>query len=523
VHAPWPTYSENPLSFKNRLLLCSIVPAAMFLISLATSLFGLVRTQDDFDRYIGTEQAVANGLNEMYAQGLQMGQALRNVVLDPTNRKAYDNFKAAQAQYDKAYQDVAARAGGTPVEPVLKRLVELRQTQNSKQELVMSLVASDPRAAITALTAEETPAWRSLRAVLMEQIAVGRQHAAEAHQATQTKAQRLTSSALALAVLAVGVAGLMCWLMLRTLQRELGGEPSVAREALRHIAEGDLSHSLPQGASAQGLMQEMARTQQGLRELISTVRSSAESIESASSEVAVGNQDLSTRTERTAGDLQQTASSVTQLTGAVGQSADSAQQANRLALSAAAVAERGGAVVSQVVSTMDEINASSRRIADIIGTIDGIAFQTNILALNAAVEAARAGEQGRGFAVVASEVRSLAQRSATAAREIKALIGTSVDKVDVGSKLVGDAGSTMSEIVASVRRVTDIISEITAASAEQSAGIAQVNSAVGNLDQMTQQNAALVEQSTAAAESLREQASRLTQVVGRFQLGSAPR
>jgi methyl-accepting chemotaxis protein len=508
------------LSFKNRLLLCSIVPAAVYLISLAASLFGLVRTQGEFDRYIGTEQAVATGLNEMYAQGLQMGQALRNIVLDPANRKAYDNFTAAKAQYDKAYQDVAARAAGTRLDPLLTRLVDLRQVHALKQGQVMSLVASDPHAATAALTADETPAWRSLRAVLVEQIDLGRQRAAEAHEATRAKAQRLTTLAPGLAVLAVGVAGLMCGLMLRTLQRELGGEPSMAREALRHIAEGDLSHRLPQGTSAHCLMQEMARTQQGLRELISTVRSSAESIEPASSEVAVGNQDLSTRTERTAGDLQQTASSVTPLTGAVGQSADSAQQANGLALSAAAVAERGGAMVSQVVSTMDEINASSRRMADIIGTIDGIAFQTNFLALNAAVEAARAGEQGRGFAVVASEVRSLAQRSATAAREIKVLIGTSVNKVDMGSRLVGDVGSTMAEIVASVRRVTDIISEITAASAEQSSGIAQVNSAVGNLDQMTQQIAALVEQLTAAAESLRVQASRLAQVDGRFRLGT---
>jgi methyl-accepting chemotaxis protein len=207
-----------------------------------------------------------------------------------------------------------------------------------------------------------------------------------------------------------------------------------------------------------------------------------------------------------------------QLTGTVKQSADSARQANQLAVSAAEVAQRGGTVVSQVVCTMDEINASSRKIADIIGTIDGIAFQTNILALNAAVEAARAGEQGRGFAVVAGEVRSLAQRSAEAAREIKALIGASVDKVDTGSRLVADAGATMTEIVASVQRVTDIIGEITAASAEQSDGIGQVNTAVTQLDQMTQQNAALVEQSAAAAESLKDQAGRLAQLVGRFRL-----
>ncbi|WP_235582356.1 methyl-accepting chemotaxis protein, partial [Rhizobacter sp. Root16D2] len=229
-----------------------------------------------------------------------------------------------------------------------------------------------------------------------------------------------------------------------------------------------------------------------------------------------GNQDLSARTEQTASNLQQAASSMEQLTGTVKQSADSARQANQLASSAAEVAARGGSVVAQVVTTMDEINASSKKINDIIGVIDGIAFQTNILALNAAVEAARAGEQGRGFAVVASEVRSLAQRSAQAAKEIKGLIGASVDRVEAGSRLVADAGTTMNEIVGSVQRVSDIIGEITAASSEQSDGIGQINTTVTQLDQMTQQNSALVEESAAAAESLRDQAQRLSQAVGAF-------
>src|SRR5207249_10337976 len=243
-------------------------------------------------------------------------------------------------------------------------------------------------------------------------------------------------------------------------------------------------------------------------------------ISTASTEIAHGNADLSARTEQTASNLQQTASSMAQLTGTVRQSADAASQANQLASSASAVAQRGGEVVTQVVSTMDEITASSKKIADIIGVIDGIAFQTNILAWKAAVEAARAGEQGRGLAVVAGEVRSLAQRSAEAAKEIKALIGTSVDKVETGSKLVQDAGTTMNEI-ASVQRVSDIIGEITAASSEQSSGIGQVNTAVTQLDQMTQQNAALVEQSAAAAESLKEQARKLSGVVSTFRLQAA--
>ena len=289
------------------------------------------------------------------------------------------------------------------------------------------------------------------------------------------------------------------------------------------IAAGDLSMPIRvEGKDeASTLLGALNRMQDSLRTVVGQVHESSASIRLASNEVASGNTDLSHRTEQAASSLQQTASSMEQLTGTVRHSADSARQASQLAGSAADVAARGGQVVAQVVSTMDEINHSSKKIADIIGTIDGIAFQTNILALNAAVEAARAGEQGRGFAVVAGEVRSLAQRSAAAAREIKSLISASVDRVEVGSKLVADAGSTMNEIVASVQRVSDIIGEISAAAGEQSTGIGNVNTAVTQLDGMTQQNAALVEQSAAAAESLREQAERLSSVVGTFKLSAA--
>ena len=339
--------------------------------------------------------------------------------------------------------------------------------------------------------------------------------------------ERLEATATLVMTLLAGTMGLALVVItpLTVLNMRSICEPIRDAERLADsIAQGDLAERQVDTRGrdeAAHLLQALSTMQGSLRQIVSQVRQSSDSISTASVEIATGNQDLSARTEQTASNLQQAASSMEQLTGTVKQSADSARQADQLALSAAEVAARGGAVVSQVVSTMNQINTSSKKIADIIGVIDGIAFQTNILALNAAVEAARAGEQGRGFAVVAGEVRSLAQRSAEAAKEIKGLIGASVEKVESGAKLVADAGRTMEEIVHSVQRVTDIIGEITAAASEQSDGIGQVNSSVVQLDQMTQQNAALVEQSAAAAESLKDQASRLAQVVSVFRLQPA--
>ena len=347
--------------------------------------------------------------------------------------------------------------------------------------------------------------------VKLQQRKVEAAHAAASASRRQTL---MLGSVAALIVLGFGMA--VASVLVRSIRVPL--QRSI--EAARAISQGDLTQRIATTRTDEfgELMGALAHMNESLASIVSQVRTSTDSIGTASSEIASGNADLSVRTEQTASNLQQTASSMEQLTGTVRQSAASASSANELAGSATLVARRGGEVVERVVATMQEINASSKKIADIIGTIDGIAFQTNILALNAAVEAARAGEQGRGFAVVASEVRALAQRSAEAAKEIKALIGASVDKVELGARLVGNAGETMNEIVMSVQRVTDIIAEITAAASEQSDGIGQVSTAVSQLDQMTQQNAALVEESAAAAESLRSQAGKLSEVVGTFQL-----
>ena len=321
--------------------------------------------------------------------------------------------------------------------------------------------------------------------------------------------------------LAIAVSVLLSFIgLMAVVARSIADPLKDAAAQTRRIAEGDLG-DVPLAAGRDEVhqfLQSMAQMRSQLREVVAQVRDSAENIHTASVEVASGNLDLSQRTEHTASNLQQTAASLEQLTGTVTHSAASARQAHDMAHAANSIADRGGAAVEQVVQTMGQIQSASHRIADITGVIDGIAFQTNILALNAAVEAARAGEQGRGFAVVAAEVRTLAQRSAEAAKEIKALIGASVDQVESGSRQVREAGHTMGELVNSVKQVSHILGEISHASQEQSQGIGQVNSAVTELDHMTQQNAALVEQSAAAAESLKSQAGRLTTVVAHFKI-----
>ena len=428
--------------------------------------------------------------------------------------------KATSATISELQKELEALAASDEEKAQLAKVAAARKAYLDAREATTALHAKgDADAARQQLNGAVLPAVKAYLGEQQAFVELQVQLADRRRQAqAEARAQSLVFAGLTLALMLTGMAigGL---LLVRSIVRPL----RAAAEVSRRIGHGDLTVHVDTSRRDEvgELMTAVAGMRDSLRHLVGQVRQASDSIRDASGEVAQGNADLSQRTETAAASLQQTASAMEELTGTVRQTADSARTASQLAASASSVAARGGQVVSQVVSTMDEINGSSRKIADITGVIDGIAFQTNILALNAAVEAARAGEQGRGFAVVAGEVRSLAQRSAAAAREIKSLIGTSVERVESGARLVGEAGTTMAEIVGSVQRVTDIIGEISAATQEQSTGIDSVGTAVTHLDQATQQNAALVEESAAAAGSLREQARQLVDLVAGFQLGDA--
>jgi methyl-accepting chemotaxis protein len=508
------------MKFGSKIIAFAAIPALIFIVGLAVSISSLVNTKAEFDRYIKSEQAVQHGLSDMYAQGLQMGQALRNAVLDPKNPKAFDNLKAAQADYDKALAQTQASAMGSSFEESVPRLLPLRAAHAKAQEKVLAL-ASSGGDAIGLLNTEETPAWRQLKAELLKQGQAADKSSEQAHQRVMQATNLAIRLSVGMALLAVLVAAGLNFVMQTTVRQELGGAPEAAREALMHIAEGNLATRIENKGRADSLMGTMLKMEASLQQMVRGVRQSAGGIASATSDIAAGSQDLSNRTESQASALEETAASMEELGATVKQNSDSASQANQLALSASQIAVQGGEVVGQVVETMRGINDASRKIADIISVIDGIAFQTNILALNAAVEAARAGEQGRGFAVVASEVRSLAGRSAEAAKEIKSLIGASVDRVEQGTALVDRAGATMVEVVSAIKRVTDIMGDISTSSNEQSLGVAQVGESVGLLDQTTQQNAALVEQMASAAGSLNNQANELMQAVAVFKMGSS--
>ncbi len=457
--------------------------------------------------------------------GLTEANAARTVAMiltfDPgVEARMGDDIKATTARISKAQQVIEAMDLSAGEKAQMGKIAEKRKSMIDVRNLAQKAKASgDSEGAQKIVNEQYMPSVHAYVATLRE--LVDQEERTEQQYSEEVSAARGLTIKIAGGAIVIILAAILAGaaVLIRSIREPL----REANELASRIAQGDLSARIDtsRGDEFGDLMKSLARMNEALAQMVQQVRQSTDGIAIASAEIATGNHDLSVRTEQTSSDLQSTASAMEELTSTVSHSADNARQASQLASSASSVAQKGGAMVQQVVSTMDEINASSKKIRDIIGVIDGIAFQTNILALNAAVEAARAGEQGRGFAVVASEVRSLAGRSAEAAKEIKALISTSVQKVDSGAQLVGQAGDTMNEIVQSVRRVADVIGEITAAAGEQSTGIAQVNTSIANLDQMTQQNAALVEQSAAAAQSMREQADQLARAVAVFKLAAA--
>ncbi|MYZ51991.1 methyl-accepting chemotaxis protein [Malikia spinosa] len=392
-----------------------------------------------------------------------------------------------------------------------------KQAVVSTQAIQVKLEAGDVQGAQAQLSSEAKPQYVAWLAAINKLIDFEESRIQTQSKVAMGEASSFLMVMLAALVVALLIGAALAWAIPRSIVRQLGAEPDELGEVAQRVASGDLSAVAgADRAPAGSVLASLGAMQASLAHVVGQVRQASDSIATGSAEIASGNADLSRRTELQASHLQQTASSMVQMNTMVQGNADTARQATQLSTLASAAAQKGGEVVGQVVTTMDDIAQSSRKISDIIGVIDGIAFQTNILALNASVEAARASEQGRGFAVVAGEVRNLAQRSAEAAKEIKGLIGTSVGKIEAGTRLVSDAGTTMEDIVRQVRHVSDLISEISASTHEQTTGIGQVSTAVMQLDQSTQQNAALVEQSAAASASLQQQASRLTDVVRTF-------
>ncbi|WP_426322525.1 methyl-accepting chemotaxis protein [Pseudoduganella sp. R-43] len=486
-------------------------------------IFNMHRIHAQLEKVVRLNVAKLTYVQDMSEAVHVVARVTRTLVLlsdEAAMQRELPKIQAARAQYDKAQAALEALPATEEGKAIRARIRALQQESRSLTDQLLQLAMQHKDDEAVALLMQKAgPATQRWQDVMDEDVQLQRQHnARDAAAATEAyaaaRSMMLVMSGVAL------VAGVVAsTLIARRLLGQLGGEPDVAAEIAGRIAAGDLTvHVETRQDDEASMMKAISMMRDSLLRIVSEVRQGTETINTAATQIAAGNLDLSSRTEQQASALEETASSMEELTSAVRENGNNARQANELAAAATAVAQQGGAVVGQVVQTMGSISDSSRKISDIIGVIDGIAFQTNILALNAAVEAARAGEQGRGFAVVATEVRQLAQRSAAAAKEIKDLIVNSVEQVDQGSALVARAGSTMDEVVASVQRVSEIMREITAAGDEQSAGIEQINRAVTEMDTVTQQNAALVEEAASAADALKQQAAHLDTLVSVFKL-----
>ncbi|MFS2016092.1 methyl-accepting chemotaxis protein [Massilia sp. CT11-108] len=498
----------------------------LLVIVTVVGILRMAQIQNRLDHVVNVNNVVTRLVVDMRNNVSERVTSLRTLTLmtDPADMEPELNrFKEQTAKYDALQQKLAAKFSEEALPEEKSLLNQVKEAEGAAMPAIAKAselyLANNAMDATRVMIKEIRPAQKKWLDGLDQLGKLEDKLNAQSQVDAEAAFASARNFMLVLLALAVTLGILAATVITRGLLKQLGGEPGYTAKIAGSIAEGDLSIAIDTKSSDRGsLLIEMKQMRNSLVDIVSQVRRGTHTITTASREIAAGNTDLSSRTELQASSLEKTASAMEELTSTVKQNADNAREANHLAATASDVARKGGDVVSQVVGTMGEINSSASKIADIIGVIDGIAFQTNILALNAAVEAARAGEQGRGFAVVASEVRNLAQRSAAAAKEIKQLIGDSVEKIGRGSKLVGEAGETMDEVVASVKRVTDIMSDIASASAEQSAGIEQVNLSIIEMDGMTQQNAALVEEAAAAFQSLQDQAAELQRVVSIFKL-----
>ncbi len=465
-------------------------------------------------------------LNDVKDNLQTIGRRVRNIIIIDNDPVKYEAERADIAKLRATNTELLSKLDKSITLPkgreLFKVITETRQPYNEALDRALNFALKNENAKASAVLFDEV---LPLQTTLFKAVDGSRDLQNEIANTLVKHAEATAAFSVqlmgGLALLMAAIGGAVGFALSRGLRKALGAEPTALSEAVARVADGDLSQHLQvDPGDTTSVLANVARMQVNLSSVVANVRSNSESVATASSQISQGNTDLSQRTEQQASALQQTAATMEQLGATVRTNADSARQANQMAQGASVAATEGGEVVGRVVATMQGINDSSRKISDIIGVIDGIAFQTNILALNAAVEAARAGEQGRGFAVVASEVRNLAQRSAEAAKEIKALIGRSVEQVEQGTALVDDAGRSMNDLIVSIQKVADIVGEISSASVEQSSGVQQVGQAVSQMDQVTQQNAALVEESAAAAESLKNQALQLVQAVAVFKLST---
>jgi len=515
----------NNMTVAKRLAVSFGVVLTISVIAAILSLTRLASIQANFEDIV-LDNNVKIELNARMSDSIHVvSRVVRSLVLlqDKAEMNAeFAKITKAREEYDKAWAALEKIPPSEKGRTLRAAISSARDAARPLNDKVIELGMADKDAeAIKVLFSEANPATLKWQAALQENIEFQKANSIKQYEEAESDYKQARLLLIIANVVNVALALSLGWLVTRSITGQLGGEPGEAAALAQAVAAGDLTvHVELKSGDSTSMMAHLSQMQSSLARLVSNVRHGSEGVSNASAEIASGNNDLSARTEEQASSLEETAASMEELSATVKQNADSARQANQLAMNASTVAVRGGEVVGQVVSTMRDINDSSQKIADIISVIDGIAFQTNILALNAAVEAARAGEQGRGFAVVASEVRTLAGRSAEAAKEIKTLITASVERVAHGTSLVDQAGHTMDEVVASIKRVTDLMGEISAASNEQASGVEQVGEAVVQMDQVTQQNAALVEEMAAAASSLKAQAQDLVQVVATFKLSA---